>query len=759
MNYFATVLQIYINMKQIVLLITFFSFSIAYGQLKGKVIDRISGNAIPFATIQFLDLSTGASTNDNGVFSVDFNIPWHSKIKVSSVGYIDTIIEIKDDVDRGDLKVFLVEKHYHLHEAVVSAGTGVIQDYTITNVVSAPMDELTIIKPVNIGDAITNLAGVYNASTGNAIYKPVIRGLSGIRVLSFLNGVRIENQQWGGDHGLGIGNVGIGNVEVIKGPSSLLYGADALGGVLYLTDEPFAGYNEVDAKVSSQFSSNTNGLDNSFQFKINKGGLRFNGFLSHQDHADYQMPDGDYVKNSRYKGIGGKFLLGFNRKIWVTKLGYNFSQGRISLPGHTHDSVSNLSSFISSEQGRRKSSPAQVINNHFVTWDNQFFFHNADLKLTLGQQVNQLQEFEKLTIPEIDMNLNTSTYYLRYRYNYKTFDIIAGAQGMYQTNANAQGIPEELIPNYNNLDNGVFTVLSGKKGKLNYQMGARYDSRLITTSGNAIDSLNRAFNYAGFNYSGGLSYVTNKYAFRFNVSSGTRMPHVSELLSDGVHHASNRYEIGSLNLLAEQGNQIDMAVELNNEHVNLIFNPFFNVINNYTYLNPIDTVIEGNQAFEYEQASRAYLMGGDIMFHWHPHFLHDFHLESNLSFLYAEDKNKNPLSFIPQTRLTNVLRYSFDYDKQAKFTVSNVSLQYQLFQSQNRVVDYELKSNGYQLVNVGTNAKWKLNNTYEVDVSFGIRNLFNSAYIDHLSALKRYDIPGQGRNIYLSLGFNLNQKI
>ena len=93
---------------------------------------------------------------------------------------------------------------------------------------------------VTLSDGITNIAGVESVTTGLSIGKPVIRGLSSNRVLVYTQGVRLENQQFGDEHGLGINDSGIESVEVIKGPASLLYGSDALGGVLYLNPEKFA---------------------------------------------------------------------------------------------------------------------------------------------------------------------------------------------------------------------------------------------------------------------------------------------------------------------------------------------------------------------------------------------------------------------------------------------------------------------------------------------------------------------------------------
>lgn len=732
----------------------FFYLSISYGQLKGVVLDKETQKEVPFANLMLVDLKTGTAANEKGEFVFENEIPHHNKIKISALGYSDKIIEIDEETNRANFIIYLEAKHYHLHEAIVSSGTGVIQDYLITSVASKPLDELQIISSTNLGEAIANLEGVYNASTGNGIYKPVIRGLSGIRVISFLNGVKLENQQWGGDHGLGVASIGIGQVEVIKGPSTLLYGADALGGVLYLEEEPFAAHNSIEASLSSQVESNTMGINNGLAFKMSKNNVRFNVFVNQQNHADYQIPNGDYVRMSRYEGTGAKFLLGYNKKKWVTKLGYNYSNNTIGLPGHTHDSVFTSETFLINNQSRREGRPSQKIQNHFISFDNQFFFHESDLKITLGQMINQLAEYEKFTIPDIGMNLSTTSYYVRYKYKFKEdLNLITGLQGMYQLNQNMTNAEEQLIPNMITFDKGAFAILSGKLKKLNYQAGIRFDNREISTD----DIVDYNFSYSGFNYSIGGSYKFSAISLRLNLSSGYRTPHVSELLSDGVHHGSQRYEIGNPSLVSEVGNQLDFGVEYQNEHFSVLINPFINLIQNYIYLNPIDSVIDENQVYEYSQADNSRLIGGELVLHYHPHFLHDFHLESNLSYVYADDNNGKALSFIPQPRLMNQIVYNFDHHDKT-FKIENISIQHQFYAAQNRVVDYELSSNSFHLINFGLNSKLHLKTTI-LEIGAGVKNILNETYINHLSSLKRFGLPNPGRNIYLSIKYNFKHKL
>ena len=88
----------------------------------------------------------------------------------------------------------------------------------------------------NLIDAISRIPGVAQITTGAAVSKPVIRGLSYNRVITLSNGVKQEGQQWGDEHGIEIDQYNAGRVEVLRGAASLIYGSDALGGVINLID-------------------------------------------------------------------------------------------------------------------------------------------------------------------------------------------------------------------------------------------------------------------------------------------------------------------------------------------------------------------------------------------------------------------------------------------------------------------------------------------------------------------------------------------
>lgn len=724
---------------------------LAAQQFNGKVVDNATRKPVEFATVFLHDLQTGTAADINGRFSFKGELPRQLKIKVSAIGY-ESVVKILQMPQTDTLLIALEPMHIELSEVTISAATGTLQKHAVTNIESKTLAELNTINTTNLGEAISNIPGVYQTSTGVGISKPVIRGLSGIRVVTYLNGQRLENQQWGGDHGMGVTENGIGNVEVIKGPASLLYGADALGGVVYFTDENFASQNESEAFAESSFESNSMRTKNFAGYKVSKNNIRLNVLGNYANNADYRLPNGKFAQNSRFKENNLKVNLGYNKKNWVLNVRYNFMNNHVGIPGHTHDTIITPESFHTDRQIRKTIIPVQVITNHYLLLENSFYFKNSDLKIYLGNTNNRLREFEeKVTIPGLDISLNNTTYNTRWRKSLtEKTSFIAGLQGMFQYNSNGKEATETLIPDATMIDNGAYTVLQTEVKKWEIMTGIRFDNRTINT----MEIVPFSGGYYGFNYSAGFSRTFKKILVRANLSSGYRPPHTSELLSNGIHHGTLRYEIGNRGLGTEKATQIDMSAEYKTDHVSVIVNPFYNRIRDYIYLKPTGTQMENLPVYIYSQAKYAQLMGGDIGIHYHPHFAHRFHLENSVSYIVAEDQLGQALPLVPQTRFNTQLRFEMSGTK--KIRVENISVQHLYFLKQDRVVTYETISPAYQLINIGMNMKMDYKNP--IYIKLGIKNLLNEKYIDHLSRLKNIGLASPGINFYLSVKINFVNK-
>lgn len=721
------------------------SYFASYGaDLSGLVLDEKNQTPIPYATIQFVDLNTGVVCDENGKFYFSGDLPQHILAKISAIGYETRLLKLY--ASRDVITIVLHPSHIELEEFVVST-MGELQNSTITNVEKRSIEELHVIPSANLVEAVSNIPGVYNSNTGIGISKPVIRGLSGIRVVTYLNNLRIENQQWGGDHGLGINDNGLGSVEVIKGPASLLYGADALGGVIYLKEEAFANQNTKEGYYNSQFETNSFKSNQSFGVKLSGTRLSFNLFGNYTAASDYQLPGGDYLKNSRFTQSDIKASIGYHRKNWLVTVRYNYNQSRIGIPGHTHDSIVTQEAFISSNQGRKNTIPAQFITNHHLLVENVFYFKQSKLTLRNGYTSNNLQEYEeKYSIPAIDMLLsnyfNTAIWSRELTENQS---LKIGGQVMILQTSNGVNAEEQLIPNGSTQDLGAFVIYQGDIKTWKYQLGVRFDQRVLFSS--TEDNMAWQRSFMGGNYSAGVNKKLDVFVLRANFSTGFRPPHSSEMVVNGVHHGSFRYEIGNENLISEKASQIDVGVEYGGEHLSISVNPYLMSIKNFIYLQPTDSLVDSYAVYEYHQDELTTLKGADISLHYHPHFLHRLHLEHNTSFVGAIKSDNSHVSLIPPARTNTVVKYQLDSKGIVSFKY--VALQHLYFFQQKMVSAPEIASEAYHLINLSMNVEFKFK--YPLELKLGVTNVLNSEFVPHLSRLKPFQIPAPGRNFTIGL--------
>lgn len=720
------------------------------------VIDKESLKPIPHASVEIYEMHIQSYCDENGEFEFNYLLN-NTPIIISANGYKPKSLMYKVG-DSNSYNIKLEKSHIFLNEIVVSPTTGIIQKNNLTNVILKKINQADQIMAPNLMELITSVPGVYSINTGSAISKPVIRGLSGLKVVTFWNGLRIENQQWANDHGMNFTDMGIKSVEIVKGPSSLLYGADALGGVLYFTDEDYLPPNSFNSSFETRFESNSLSTNNIARFKISTEKIRLNVYAGYKSAAEYQIPNGDFIKNSSFNGKSLKTSLGYSKKNWIFNLRYNYNSNEIGLPGHTHSLEPSPEEFQIETQHRERLLPLQQISDHYLSIENKLIFNNKSiLKFNTGLTSNSLTEFEeKVTIPGIKMLLTNMPYNLSYlTYINEDLKWISGAQGMLTKNTNDAAAESILIPNSTSNDYGAYSLFQYSKKQFETQIGLRYDHRQI----DAENILSK--NFSKLNGSFGLVYQKGLYTLRTNISSGFRPPHLSEMLSDGVHHGTNRYEIGSQDLASEFANQFDVSIDYNTEHINLNVNPFYNHFQNYIYVAPTGNIVDydgelsdvGYPEYMYSQAPSAKTYGGEIYLHYHPHFAHRLHLEQDFSYVIGEDNNNNPLPLIPQTRINSNLKYEFA-ETGKKFQINTVLFQRTQFLDKDDVATFETPSNNYEIYNIEGNFSYTGEQT--MLMKLGVRNLFNTTYINHLSNLKGIGLPSPGINFYISINYLFN---
>lgn len=730
-----------------IIIIFLFSFSASGQQFNGQVLDSLTKQPISYATVYVVELHTGATTNDSGKFILSAALAGQVHLQISCIGYQTNIFVANLSSEK--VKTFLLlESHLQLTEVVVSTSSKKLQQDNVVAIVQKSISELKQNAPVNLTEALSNIPGVDNYSTGSGIGKPVIRGLSGNRIVVYSQNVRVENQQWGDEHGLGIGDVGIENAEVIKGAASLLYGADAIGGVLYFADERYAAFNSFQCFVASKFLSNTLGIFNEGGLKFNRNNFKMNLFGSYNSNADYQLPNMNRVLNTRFSEANFKSSMGYNFKKWIGNFRYSFHYNNFGIT--ERDTILNSTE-------RQFDVPFQKVINQLFTFDNTILLGETNLNATFGYNQNIRKEFEDtVAFPNLNMVLRTFNYHLKSStalLNNK-LNLMTGLQGMIQQNTN--GTNKVLIPDATINDIGGFTVLNYSPiKKLTLEGGLRFDNRNISTQ--AMQTASTYFqrlkrNFSNFNFAIGSSYKLKKMIFRLNVASGFRAPNASELLSNGVHEGTLRYEIGYNNLLSEKAIQIDYSINYEQEHLSFYLNPFYNHIGNYIFLSPTDSLIDNLPVFNYKQTA-ANLLGGEFGFHWHPHPIEWLHLECNYSSIFASDQSGNDLPLIPPNKIQTLIKGEFKTKGKMKF--ESVFIEHIYRFAQNRIAVVETASPEYHLLNAGIVFQIKAKNNF-FEITTGAKNILNTKYIDHLSRFKEIGINNSGLSIYIGLKWKFN---
>jgi iron complex outermembrane receptor protein len=735
--------------------------STVFAQHQIRVLDNETKQPVSYAEVYFPDLKTSTITNTDGVFSIEIKSP-SALVQISCLGYKTLLETVAFETG---LILYLTPSLHNLQEVVVSANNSKLQSENVANVEKLNLKNNPEIHGISLTQKLSNIAGIDNFSTGTGIGKPVIRGLSGNRIAVFSQGIRIENQQWGDEHGLGLDENGYEQIEIIKGPASLLYGSDALGGVLYFSDERYAKENSLEAAIHSEYNSNTNGWRNTGAFKLSKNHFHWNVFGGYTTHKDYKGGDNVLVENSCFRTGDFKTTFGYTGKKFTTSLKYSFLNEQYGLTETEEEEGEEAEEEEAEEtenttysSKRKPDFPYQDLTTHLVSSENTFFFDNTSkLKLDVGYVFNNRKEYEEETedgSAMLDMNLGTLSYNVKwYSPKWKeSWTLIVGSQGMYQTNTNHG--EELLIPDANTMDAGLFAMSDYYyAGKSYWQIGLRLDGRYVSSKEHGEEGEEGYFSkfsklYPAINFSTGIyQQLPKQFSLRINLSSGYRSPNMFELLSDGVHEGTNRYEIGNTELKTENSYQADISIEYNSEHVEVFINPYFNYIRNYIYLQPTNYTIDDTYIYRYVQ-NDAYLYGSEAGFHFHPHPWDWLHVEASYSCAFGQNTKYNYLPLMPSQKINATIRASFSWKKVLqKFSVY-VQEQYSFAQKQ--IAEYEELTNAYNLVNAGVAFDFKAGKQ-EILFSVAVNNIFNESYYDHLSRYKQDGIYNMGRNLNVQL--------
>ena len=534
--------------------------------LSGKIVNKEDQEGLEQVTIYFPQMEKGGITNGNGEYFIEALPTGTYKVVASYIGFQTFSSNITIQKGNNTLDISLLPSAIEMEEVIVSTPFHKLQRENVMKVEFAKLADLKSQGAPTLAEGIVSIPGVDVVSTGVGIGKPVIRGLTSNRVLVYTQGIRLENQQFGAEHGLGVNEAGIESVEVIKGPASLLYGSDAMGGVLYLNPEKFAAPKSTEGDINLNYNTNTQGINSGVGIRTSGERFKYLLRLASNNHVDYLGGDGNRVTNTRFNEKDIKAGLGYQATSFKSEIRYNYNQSNLGIPEEVGlQTTTRIPDF-----------PYQKLDNHILSSNTKIFFNNSNLDITLGYIANNRKEFEEHHHDHgegeeehgehgdhdeegneeaaLDMQLNTFNYNLLYHLpEWNRFETVIGVQGIHQTNKNFG--EEILIPDATTQDIGFLGTTHFHLDQNNdFQLGLRYDHRQIDGQAYGISgeegyiaALKRNFN----SFNGALGYMNNiseQLTARINVATGFRAPNLAELTSYGSHEGTNRFEVGNADL-------------------------------------------------------------------------------------------------------------------------------------------------------------------------------------------------------------------
>jgi iron complex outermembrane receptor protein len=658
----------------------------------------------------------------------------------------------------------------------------------------------------NLGGSIMNslerLPGVTTIDIGSGQSKPVIRGLGFNRVVVVENNIKHEAQQWGTEHGLEIDQYAVDHIEVIKGPASLMFGSDAIGGVIDIknrnlpADSTFGGVIDLTGKTHNDFlgtSVSLFGRKRWFFGDIRVTILDYGDFKVPADRVDiYSYPAAlhrNHLRNTAGKERNLHASFGIIQNKLQSRFHVSSLNSKSGFFANTHGlEPREVDTELHDRSNRDINYPYHTVH-HFKAI-NTSHYERDQLKLAfdIGFQRNLRQEWSQYvdhgympaTFPDtLDLNPDLERQFEKYVYT-------GNAKLSYFLNDNAQlnfGMNSEyqdnridgrgfIIPAYRQINMGtnVFAKYTFSEKSM-IQAGIRYDyghlhteeyydwfpSPVVVNNDTTMQYLKRAGDinrsFSNLTWSVGYNYNLEKWSVKTNIGKSFRMPIAKELAANGVNYHRFSYETGNADLSPEISYQLDAGIEYRTLKFAIGTTPFLNYFPNYIYLNPgweHDRLYgNGNQVFYYTQ-SRVFRYGTEV--HAHYELFKSLQLGIIGEYVYSEqlsgEKKGFTLPFSPPP--SGIFNIKYQRQKIRFLENAYFSFDYRITAPQNDIVPPEKTTNGYQVINLGFGGDIHLKN-HKIIISMQVQNLLDTKYFNHTSYYRLINVPEPGRSFVLNI--------
>lgn len=591
---------------------------------------------------------------------------------------------------------------------------------SIQSVTVVGSQELAKKNPVSLGEALDFELGVAKRSFGPGTSRPVVRGFDGDRVLVLQDGQRIGALGFqSGDHAESLDLLSLDRVEVVKGPATLLYGSNAIGGVVNAISSHDSAHEGLQAYFTGLGATNSYQGGGSAGIEYGKGNFLVWGNGGGQRAGDYNTPLGRVTNSfTRYGSGSGGF--GYFGKGWFSA-DFSHDNRKYGIPFDVSEAQPEVV-FLTPRRASLEVKGGYRDLDLFVS-DGQFSF---------GYNNYKHDEVEAAT-GEIGTAFSNNTYLYRGVFEERRTGRLSGSFGFWGMHRDYESIGAEALapPTTQNA-----FALFGLQG-INFEHAAlQFGGRFEHNGYNPTGLEKRSFN--GFSGAAGVRVpIGGSAAFVANYTHSYRAPALEELYNNGPHPGNVSFEIGNPDLERESSDGIDLGLRHSSGRVRAEANFFYYHINNFVFLAPTGEVEDGLPVANYAQGdsrfvgTEARLDVGLTRKLW---------LLSSLDYVNAELKEtETPLPRIPPLRA----RVGFE----ALYGGFRFNPEVVMARDQDQLFPLETRTAGYATVNLTasyTIARQHWAQTFSVNAF----NLNDRLYFNHLSFIKDL-APEIGRGVRL----------
>ena len=623
-----------------------------------------------------------------------------------------------------------------------------------------------------LGDALNGQLGIHSDNFGAGASRPVIRGQTAPRVKVLTDSSEVmDASQISPDHASTVDPALARKIEVLRGPSTLLYGGGAVGGVVNVLDEKIPTQmpeGAVDGEVHLRGNTVANEKLGAAGITVGFGeqfALRLEGDKREAD--DYAV-SGYTHDGEKEKRVDGTWSEGQNATIGLSWIGdrgyvgvaYSERKDQYALPGHSHEYESchphgthlhcdsHDDHDHEEEDGDDHDHDHEAHAHEDVPWVDlkskridfraeyqQPFAGIETIRARAGYTDYQHDEIDD---GAVSTTFKNTGYDGRLEFVHVPLAGWEGVFGAQYSNSEFQALgAEAFLPKTTTENLAGFLIEHYQWNDVHFELGARVEQQQI----DATESGLKDYDDTAYSTSASAKWqFAPEYAASIAYSYGERMPNAQELYANGVHLATNTYEIGNENLGKEKSHNIEIGLSKDAGDLGFALNAFYNQVDDYIYANTLDRY-ENFRLVEYQQRDADFIGAeGQISYQFSPIYQGKIFADH----VQAQFNDNSDLPRIPATRTG--MRFDADF---ADGIHGGVEYIYGF--EQERIADFEEKTPDYHLVNLDISYEQQPSDSWSYQIYLKANNLFDQTYYNHASYLS--SIPQQGRNFTSGIRF------